>query len=92
MLMRPTVLADPEMAAIVATRERNKLTGVKAAELEIEHEQEDSSAILEKAMLKDAEKRAEKAKKEAKKEAKEKAKHDAGTNAPTIESIPPLEK
>jgi type II secretory pathway component GspD/PulD (secretin) len=91
MLMRPTVLADPGMAAIVATRERNKLTAVKAAELDIEHEQEKNNAALEAEMLKDAERRAEKAKKEA----KEKAKHavpSIDTNAPTIESIPPLEK
>jgi general secretion pathway protein D len=91
MLMRPTVLADPEMAAVVATRERNKLSGVKAAELEIEHEQEARNAALEAEMLKDAERRAEKAKKEA----KERAKHNSSiiiTNAPTIQSIPPLEK
>jgi general secretion pathway protein D len=91
MLMRPTVLADPEMAAIVATKERNKLAGVKAAELEIEHEQDARNADLEAEMLKDAQKRAEKAKKEA----KEKAKHNSSdiiTNAPTIQSIPPLEK
>jgi general secretion pathway protein D len=95
MLLRPTVLKDPAMAAIVATEERNKLTGVKAAELEIEHEQQDSSATLEAEMLKDAQKRAERAKKAAKEKAKEKAKYDASgapTNAPTIESIPPLEK
>jgi hypothetical protein len=95
MLMRPTVLANPEYAAIVATRERNKLSGVRAAELDIEHEQEDRNAALEKEMLKDAQKRAEKEKKAAKKEAEEKAKHhsaDIDTNAPTIQAIPPLEK
>ena len=95
MLMRPTVLVDPAMAAIVATAERNRLAGVRAAELDIEHEQDDRNAALEKEMLKDAEKRAEKKKAEAKKEAKERAKHNlpaTETNAPTIQSIPPLEK
>ncbi len=89
MLMRPTVLKDPEMAAFVATKERNKLSAVKQAELDIEHEQEDRNAAVEVEMAKDAAKRAERAKKEA----KEKAKHNpSGTNAPTIESIPPLEQ
>ena len=89
MLMRPTVLKDPEMVALVATRERNKLSAVKQAELDIEHEQEDRNAAVEIEMAKDAAKRAERAKKEA----KEKAKHgSSGTNAPSIESIPPLEQ
>ena len=75
----------------MATKERNKLSGVKQAELEIRQEEEEHNATLEAEMLKDAQKRAEKAKKEA----KEKAKHtssDGVTNAPTIESIPPVEK
>ncbi len=91
MLMRPTVLKDPAEAAIVATEERNKLAGVRAAELDIVHEQEDRNAALEAEMLKDAQRRAEKAKKAA----KERAKHNlpaTETNAPTIESIPHLEK
>jgi general secretion pathway protein D len=94
MLMRPTVLTNAEMAAIVATEERDKLAGVRAAELDIEHEQDDRNAALEKEMIRDAEKRAEKKKEEARKEAKEKAKHhpqNPDTNAPTIQSIPPLE-
>ncbi len=94
MLMRPTVLTNAEMAAIVATEERDKLAGVRAAELDIEHEQDDRNAALEKEMLRDAEKRAEKKKQEAKKEAEENAKHkhqNTDTNAPTIQSIPPLE-
>jgi general secretion pathway protein D len=94
MLMRPTVLTNAEMAAIVATEERNKLAGVRAAELDIEHEQDDRNEALEKEMVKDAEKRAEKKKEEARKEAREKAKHtphNTDTNAPGIQSIPALE-
>jgi general secretion pathway protein D len=91
MLMRPTVLANPEMAAIVATKERNKLAGVKQAELEIEHEQDARNAALEEEMLKDAETRAEKAKKAAKERAKHHA-NDIITNTPSIDAIPPLEK
>jgi general secretion pathway protein D len=91
MLMRPTVLPTPELAAIVATKERNLLSGVKQAELEIRHEEEDRNAAIEAELVKDAAKRAEKAKKEA----KEKAKNPppAGvTNAPTtIDAIPALE-
>jgi type II secretory pathway component GspD/PulD (secretin) len=66
MLMRPTVLPTPEKAAIVATEERNKLSGVKQAELEIRQEEEDRNAAIEAEMAKEAEKRAEKARKEAK--------------------------
>jgi hypothetical protein len=78
------------VAAIVATKERNLLSGVKAAELEIRHEEEDRNAAIEAELVRDAAKRAEKAKKEA----KEKAKHPSAgsvTNAPTIDSIPRLE-
>jgi general secretion pathway protein D len=91
MLMRPTVLPTPELAAIVATKERNLLSGVKQAELEIRHEEEDRNTAIEAELVKDAAKRVEKAKKEA----KEKAKHPhpaSTTNAPTtINDSPPLE-
>jgi general secretion pathway protein D len=86
MLMRPTVLPTPELAAIVATKERNLLSGVKQAEREIRQEEEDRNAAIEADLRKDAAKRAEKAKKEAKHPSS-----DSNTNGPTIESIPPLE-
>ncbi len=91
MLMRPTVLPTPETAALVATKERNKLSGVKQAELEIRREEESRNAAIEADLAKEAAKRADKARKEAAK----KAKHPSTgiiTNAPTIQSIPPLEQ
>jgi general secretion pathway protein D len=90
MLMRPTVLPSPELAAVVAREERNKLSGVKQAELEIRQEEEDRNAAIEAELVKDAAKRAEKAKKEAKEKAK-KASSGGTTNAPTVDSIPPVE-
>jgi general secretion pathway protein D len=91
MLMRPTVLPTPELAAIVATKERNLLSGVKQAELEIRHEEEDRNAAIEAELVKDAAKRAEKAKKVAREKAKN-APPISTTNAPTtIDAIPPLE-
>ncbi len=83
MLMRPTVLPTPEKAAIVATEERGKLSGVKQAELEIRHEEEDRNAAIESQLAKDAEKRAKKARR-----------HSSATvtNAPAIQSIPPVEQ
>ena len=58
MLMRPTVLPTPAIAAVVATTERNKLSGVKAAELEIRDEETARYKVLEEKMAKDAVKRA----------------------------------
>jgi type II secretory pathway component GspD/PulD (secretin) len=94
MLLRPTVLPTPEIAAVVATRERNRLSGVKQGELQLRNEEEDRDKKIEAELLKEAEARAKKAKKEAEKEAKEKAKlKSIGiTNAPTLENIPPLEQ
>jgi general secretion pathway protein D len=93
MLLRPTVLATPEIAAAVARTERDKLSGVKQGELQLRLEEEDRNKAIEAQLLKEAEARAKKAKKEAEKADKEKAKlKSAGiTNAPTIQSIPPLE-
>jgi general secretion pathway protein D len=90
MLLRPTVLPTPEIAADVATRERDKLAGVKQGEWELRNEEADRYKKIEAELLKDAEKRAKKAKKEA----DEKAKHKPSgieTNAPTIKNIPALE-
>jgi hypothetical protein len=67
MLMRPTVLPTPGIGRRCGDEERNKLSGVKQAELEIRQEEEDRNAAIEAELLKDAAKRAEKAKKEAKK-------------------------
>ncbi|HEY3913089.1 MAG TPA: secretin N-terminal domain-containing protein [Verrucomicrobiae bacterium] len=85
MLMRPTVLPTPAAAALVATTERNKLSGVKQAEYEIRQEEEKRNAAIEAELAREAQKRA-----------KEEAKHrkpdyDYYTNAPTINSIPPVE-
>jgi general secretion pathway protein D len=86
MLMRPTVLPTPAAAALVATRERNKLSGVKQAEYEIRQEEEKRNAQIEEELAKEAAKRA-----------KEAAKHKGQdeniyTNGPSINSIPPVEE
>ena len=93
MLLRPTVLATPAIAAAVAAKERNKLSGIRQGELQLRQEEEDRYKKIDAQLLKDAEKRAKDAKREAEKETKEKAKlKSAGiTNAPTLETIPPLE-
>jgi general secretion pathway protein D len=88
MLMRPTVLPTPEVAAIVATEERDKLSGVKQAELEIRQEEEARNAAIEVELTKEAAKRAEKAKKEAKDKTKNPS-SDTTTNTLTIPSVPP---
>jgi len=90
MLMRPTVLPDPATAAIVATEERNKLSGVKAAELEIRDEEQRRNAAIEAELKKDAQRRAEKARKKAKETGQPIP--PGTTNSPTtIQGIPALE-
>jgi len=89
MLMRPTVLPTPEVAAVVAREERNKLSGVKQAELEIRKDEAQRNYKLERQMAQQAEKEAEMAK-------KEQAKHkpgtvDTSTNTVPISSIPAVE-
>jgi general secretion pathway protein D len=85
MLMRPTVLTNPAIAAVVARKERNKLSGVKQAELDIRHEEEARNAQIEAELARDAARRAEKAKKDA-------AKHRGrSTNAPAV-TIPPSDE
>jgi hypothetical protein len=37
-LIRPTVLPTPEIAALVATAEKNKMPGIRAAERELRDE------------------------------------------------------
>jgi general secretion pathway protein D len=90
MLLRPSVLPTPEIAAEVARRERDKLAGVKQGEWELRNEETDRNKKIEEQLLKDAEKRAKKAKKEADEKAKLKP-SVSETNAPTIKSIPALE-
>jgi general secretion pathway protein D len=86
MLMRPTVLPTPEIAALVATTERNKLSGVKQAELEIRQEEEVRNADIEAQLARDAAKRAKEAAKK-----KKKLDNNSNTNGPSINSIPPVE-
>lgn len=86
MLMRPTVLKTPEIAASVATIERNKLSGVKQAELEIRQAEEDRNAAIEEKMAKDADKRARELKKHRQSDM-----YYYNTNNPSIKSIPPIE-
>jgi len=85
MLMRPTVLKSPAEAALVATAERNKLSGVKQAELEIRHEEEARNASIEAQLARDAARRAKEAAK------KKKTDNSFNTNGPSINSIPPVE-
>jgi general secretion pathway protein D len=85
MLMRPTVLRTPDIAAIVATEERKKLSGVVAAELEIRLEEEARNKKIDAEMAKEAARRIEKAKKEAKKHHDHDIfSTDGATNAPSI--------
>ncbi len=60
MLMRPTVLPTPAVAALVATEERNKLSGVKQAEFEIRKDERERNAAIDAAMDADAAKQARK--------------------------------
>jgi general secretion pathway protein D len=90
MLMRPTVLPTPEIAAVVATEERNKLSGVKQAELEIRNDETRRNLKLEEEMQEEAAKETERAAKEAKKEAKKHKSSVTQTNIP-ISSIPGVE-
>jgi general secretion pathway protein D len=79
MLMRPTVLPTPAVAALVATAERNKLSGVKQAERDIRREESERNAVIEAEMASDAAKR-------AKKDAQKKASSDVpGNGQPIIE-------
>jgi general secretion pathway protein D len=88
MLMRPTVLPTPEVAAVVATEERNKLSGIKQAELEIRKDESQRNLKIEQDLAKEAAKDAQAAQKAAKK-------HKAGAvdTTPTlpISTIPALE-
>ena len=89
MLMRPTVLPSPEIAATVATEERNKLSGIKQAELEIRTDEAKRYLKIEQDLAKEAARDAEAAQKAARK-------HKAGvvdtsTNTIPISAIPAIE-
>jgi general secretion pathway protein D len=89
MLMRPTVLPTPEVAAVVATEERNKLSGVKKAELEIRTDEARRNLKIEQALAREAAKEAEAARKAAKKH--KPGEVDTSTNTIPISTIPPIE-
>lgn len=93
MLMRPTVLPNPEVAAVVATEERNKLAGVKAAEWEIREDEAKVNMKLEQQMVQQAAKDAAEAKKAAEKAAKRQkgGEIDTSTNIIPFNTVPGVE-
>jgi general secretion pathway protein D len=93
MLMRPTVLPTPEIAAVVATEERNKLSGIKQGELEIEKDEARNNLKIERELAKNAAKEAEAVKKSEQKAARQykAGKVDTSTNTIPINTIPALE-
>jgi type II secretory pathway component GspD/PulD (secretin) len=60
-LMRPTVLNNPEIAARVAREERDRMAGVKQAELEIRQDEDARNATAQKEMEAEAARQAKKA-------------------------------
>jgi general secretion pathway protein D len=93
MLMRPTVLPTPEVAAMVATDERNKLPGVKQAELLIRKDETARNYKIERELADEREKEAAFARKVAEKALKDKkhGKVDTSTNTIPISTIPAIE-
>jgi general secretion pathway protein D len=89
MLMRPTVLPSPEVAAVVATEERNKLSGVKQAELEMRTDEAKRYLKIEQDLAKEAARQAEAAQKAAKKH--KPGEVDTSTNTIPISAIPAIE-
>jgi hypothetical protein len=89
MLLRPTVLPTPEVAAVVATEERNKLSGVKQAEWEIRNDEAKRNLKIERQMAAQAAKDAAAAEKEARKH--KSGEVDSSTNTIPISSIPAIE-
>ena len=77
-MMRPTVLNDPEEAALVARDQRDRMAGIKQAEVEIRKDEDDRNAAANKELKKMDEK-------EAARRAKE------GTNAPDPFGNPRIE-
>jgi len=60
-LMRPTVLKTPEIAAQVATEQRNQMAAVKQAEMEIRKNEDARNAKANKELLQEEAKKAKKA-------------------------------
>jgi len=60
-LMRPTVLRTPEIAAKVAKEQRDQMAAVKQAELAIRRDEDERNAAANKALLKNEAKEARKA-------------------------------
>jgi general secretion pathway protein D len=89
MLMRPTVLPTPEVAAVVATTERNKLSGIKQGELEIRKDEARRNLKIERGLAKEAARDAAAAEKEAKRH--KSGAVDTSTNTIPISSIPAIE-
>jgi len=85
-MMRPTVLPTPSIAAQVAAQERNKLSAVKQAELEIREDERKRNAAIEIQLQKDEEQRQ-----------KERLKHperfqpEYTPGITNVEQIPPIE-
>ena len=69
-LIRPTVLETPELAALTAQEERDKLLGVKQAELELRKEEQENYDKIEKALEKQADREQRKMDREEKKKDK----------------------
>jgi general secretion pathway protein D len=93
MLIRPTVLPTPEVAAVVATQERNKLSGVKQAELEMRKDETERNLKIEREMAAEAAKEAAAEKKAEQKAAKMRKSGavDTSTNTIPISTIPAIE-
>ncbi len=70
-LIRPTVLETPEIAALTAQEERDKMTGVKAAELDLRQEEKERYDKIQKQLDKEAERDQRKLEREEDKKAKE---------------------
>ncbi len=66
-LIRPTVLETPELAALTASEERDKLLGVKQAELDLRKEERDNYDKIEKQLEKQAARELKKMEREEKK-------------------------
>ncbi len=85
-MMRPTVLPTPTIAAKVAAIERNKLSGVKAAELDIREDERKRNAAIEEKLRKDNERR----EKERLKTGRFQPDYEPGIT--NINTIPPIEQ
>ena len=65
-LIRPTVLPTPQAAALFAGEERNKMSGVKQAELDIREDERKRNEAIEVQLKKEQERKDKRAKKDAK--------------------------